>query len=242
MSRRFFVDKENIDKNFVVLTGKEHFHFTKVLRGQIEDELTLTTSANEELCVKVVKITKEKTICEILSKAKIEDEQSNVFVFQALMKGEHMDYAIQKCTELGVREITPFQSEFVVAKMDSNKLDRFKRISQEACKQSGRATIIQINQACSFDRMLEKLKDFSQIVVAYEKENLSAKEVIEKLDKNQQTALVIGSEGGFSGAEIEKLKNLGAKTISLGKNILRGETACLALVSAVMMHFDYWRK
>ena len=90
--------------------------------------------------------------------------------------------------------------------------------------------------------MLEKLKDFSQIVVAYEKENLSAKEVIEKLDKNQQTALVIGSEGGFSGAEIEKLKNLGAKTISLGKNILRGETACLALVSAVMMHFDYWRK
>lgn len=242
MSRRFFVDKENIDENFVVLTGNEHFHFTKVLRGQVDDNLTLTTTANEELCAKVVKITKDKTVCEILSRAKIEDEQSNVFVFQALMKGEHMDYVVQKCTELGVKELTPFNSEFVVAKADASKLDRFKRISQEACKQSGRATIMKIDEVCSFDKMLGKLKDFSQIVVAYENENFPAKEVIEKLDKKEKTALVIGSEGGFSSAEIEKLKNLGAKIISLGKNILRGETACLALVSAIMMHFDYWRK
>ena len=74
------------------------------------------------------------------------------------------------------------------------------------------------------------------------KSPLSLKRHLRQWPTHKKTALVIGSEGGFSSAEIEKLKNLGAKIISLGKNILRGETACLALVSAIMMHLDYWRK
>ena len=138
--------------------------------------------------------------------------------------------------------IVPFESEYCTVKDKGNKIERLNRIAVSASKQCGRAVLPCIQETLPFALLLDKLKEFNQIIVAYENETQNAKEILSKLDKTKSIALVIGSEGGFSEAEIEKLKALGAKVVSLGQTILRAETACVALVSAVNYQLDFWEK
>ena len=152
-----------------------------------------------------------------------------------------MEWCVQKTTELGVTKIIPFISTFTNVKPKDNKQERLSKIAVEACKQSGRNIMPQISNIVQYNEMLEKLKEYSQIIVAYEKETKSAKEIITKLDKTKPVAIIVGSEGGFSEQEIEDFKNLGASVISMGKNILRAETASVALLSALLYELGEWK-
>ncbi len=241
MARRFFVKNTNIKNDKLQISGDEHEHLTKVLRAKPKDTLTVSTEDFEYEC-EIESIEKDKTICLILSKEKICDKTLNVTLFQASMKGEHMEYAIQKATELNVKTFVPFLSQFVVAKIDSKKTERFQRISQEACKQSNRKRPMQICDVLSFDEMLDALKDYNKILFAYENSTVPAKDEILSLKETDKIALIVGAEGGFSEKEEKKLLSVGAKEISLGENILRGETACLALCSVVMFALNQFKK
>lgn len=240
MARRFFAKEEDIKQNEITIFGQEHFHLSKVLRVQVEDEILISTDKGNELECSILKIAKDFTLCKILNKTKIEETLADVTVFQAVMKGEHMDFVVQKLTELGVKKLVPFLSKFVVVKTDDKKSERFQRISFEACKQSNRKIPMQISKVLTFETMLETLKNYEQKILAFEGAKNSAKEILSGLDKNKSTALIIGSEGGFSQEEVLKLESIGAKIISLGKTILRGETASLALASVVLYEFDKW--
>ena len=242
MARRFFAKESDIYENQIVVKGQEHIHISKVLRLSVGEEILISTDKNNEIKAQIEKIGKVQTECKILSKQKIDENISNIAVFQALMKGEHMDYAVQKLTELNTGELVLFDSQFVIAKEKGNKMERLERISIEACKQSGRKMPLNLVGVLSFDEMLKELGLYNQIIVAYENSTVPAKDVVQSLDINKKTAVVVGSEGGFSPKEIEMLKQIGAKDISLGKTILRGETACIALASVLKYSFNEWRR
>jgi len=242
MARRFFAKSSDIKNDTVILQGQEAFHISKVLRLQVDDEILISTDNAEELKCSIQKINKENVLCEIMDRKKIAYSCQTVTLFQALMKGEHMDLVVQKATELNVQKLVPFISKYVVVKPDDKKQERFERISIEACKQSNRAVPMQISEVLDFKKLLETLKSYSQIILAYENADAPAKEILQKLDAKKSLALIVGSEGGFSEEEVGQIKQVGGKIISMGQNILRGETASLALVSAVMYELGEWKK
>jgi len=240
MARRFFVDKVNINSDLITISGQEHIHLTKVLRKSVGEQI-LVTSQNFNYVCEIIEINQKQTVCKIITKEKIVEDCPNVTLFQAVLKGEHMDFLVQKATELNVKKLVPFLSEFVVVKPDEKKLERYKRISQEACKQSGRKTIMEIPSILTFENLKQELKNYDQIIFAYENSRNSAQETLKELNLGQKIALVVGSEGGFSEKEVKQLESLNAKVISLGKNILRGETAGLTLTSIVMFCLNQFK-
>lgn len=241
MARRFFVDKASVSGNNITITGSEHLHLTKVLRSKPQDKIDVSTFDFSYVC-EIETITKDKTICKILQKEKIKNSAPDITLFQASMKGEHMEYIIQKATEVGIKTFVPFLSQFVVAKIDGKKTERFQKISQEACKQSGRKAPMEILDVITFPKLIETLKSYDKIIFAYENSKTPAKEVLSELKSGDKIALVVGSEGGFSETEAKKLLSCGAKEISLGENILRGETAGLVLSSIVMFELNQFKK
>ena len=240
MARRFFVDKSSIQGEQITILGQEHIHLTKVLRKNVGEQIFVTTLGFNYVC-EITEIKKQQTVCKIISTEKIVDDIPNVTLFQAVLKGEHMDFLVQKATELNIKKLVPFLSEFVVVKPDEKKIERYNRISQEACKQSGRKTIMEISNILTFSCLKQELKDYDQIILAYENSRVSAKETLKELNLGQKIALIVGSEGGFSENEVKELENLNAKVVSLGKNILRGETAGLTLTSIVMFCLDQFK-
>lgn len=242
MARRFFINESDINDDYVTITGSEHLHLSKVLRCKIGDNITVGTINGLvlECCIK--EINKNKTIAQIEHKILMAKPNYNITLFQAIIKGERMEWAVEKCTELGVTNIVPFTSSFTTVKASDNKQAKLNRLAIEACKQCGRIFPPHIENVISFNECLNQLKSFSQIFLAYENENSSAKDVIKGLNINENIALIVGSEGGFSSEEVEKFKNLGAKCLSLGKNILRAETSAVALSSVIMYELNLWKK
>ena len=241
MARRFFIDESCVFGNKIELTGKEHVHLCKVLRAKIGEEIEITSNKFNYVC-SIESINKQTTVCLIKSKQEICNNAPNVTLFQASMKGEHMDYAIQKATELNIKTFVPFLSQFVVAKIDDKKIERFRAISQEACKQSGRKSLMEISSVLSFNELKKELKSYDKIIFAYEKSSVNAQSELNNLKETEKIALVVGSEGGFSELEAQELTKIGAKPISLGENILRGETASLVLTSIVMFKLNQFKK
>jgi 16S rRNA (uracil1498-N3)-methyltransferase len=156
-----------------------------------------------------------------------EDERFNLILCQALLKGEKMDLVIQKSTEIGVKKIIPFVSERCVLRK-TNKIERWRRIAKEASEQSGRISIPEIMSVVVFD---ELIKSVDNGLLFWEKEKNSLIEVLFKLNLSNPLFLIIGPEGGFSLDEIDKALNKGIKIASLGKRILRAETAAIFSLS-----------
>lgn len=231
---RFFVPLSNIKNDLVIVDGQEYRHLSKVLRLKVGDPITvLCDDENVRECV-IVEITKDKAKAQIKSIVQAKNTGADITVYQALIKSEPLSFAVQKCTELGVRNYVPYNSEYGVVVDKGQIRGRLERIAEASCKQSGRVQNIKISDTQNFDKMCQDLGQYSKVVVAYEKDTTDAKQVLSKLTINDKIAVVIGSEGGFSPGEINKLKQLkNVSFVSLGRLILRAETAVLALVGAI---------
>ena len=237
----FFVDEDSKTENSFVITGDENKHLATVLRLGIGEQIEVMQNDGFIHRCELVSVGKKESVASIKSSRYVPN-RSKITVFMALIMSDRMDWAVQKVTELGVERIIPFDSEYCTVKDKGNKLDRLIRISISASKQSGRATLPQISRTMSFDEICKEVGEFHQIILAYEGASQNAKEVLSSLDKNQPIALIVGSEGGFSNKEVEKLIKNGAKVISMGNTILRAETASVALVSAVNYELGIWEK
>ena len=147
-----------------------------------------------------------------------------------------MDYIIQKNTELGISEIVPCALSRCVVKLEGDKKTaRWQKISEEAAKQSGRGIVPIVHNPVNIDKAIEMMKDYDLKFVPYEcEEQTNLKSVLLSKDNIKTVGLMIGPEGGFDKAEIEKLKQNGIIPVSLGKRILRTETAGEAVLSMVM--------
>ena len=157
-----------------------------------------------------------------------------------------MEQIIQKATEIGVSDITPLKMERCVVKLDEKtelkKIERWQKIAEVAAKQSKRDKIPVVHSCVSLKNIYEKLKKYDIVIVAYEEEkDISIKQVLKQIDpkNNPNIAIIIGPEGGIAKEEINFLKTLSnAKIVTLGKRILRTETAPLVLASIIMYEFD----
>ncbi len=245
---RFFVESDFIENNnYVRITGDDARHISRSLRMAAGESITVCDmQGNDYLCVL-------DTFCDsyvgakIISQSKANSEPPfYAHLFQALPKGEKLEYIIQKSVECGIGEITTFASEFCIAKDkgdDTQKLVRRRRIALEAAKQSGRGIVPKVNPTVSFAKMIELAKDYDLVLFCYERAGESTlKELLRKVrDTHGNTlkiAIIIGSEGGFSENEAILAKENGMSLIGLGKRILRTETASSFLLGALVYELE----
>lgn len=231
--RRFYVDKDDIVDGFVTVKGDEYIHMTKILRHKVGYKIIVNNNLD---CVDyyavITDIGKESARAEIVDTG-INDTVSNVDVtlMQALPKGDKSDFIAQKATELGVKKIIFFLSEFTTEKKIN--IDRIKRITLEACKQCGRAFVPEVEFVNTIADL--SIEQYDKVIFLNEHERkMSFSDLSFSNDKEKKVALIVGSEGGFSKREVCEICDKGAVSVSLGKRILRAETASVATMSIVM--------
>lgn len=238
----FFVKDNQIDENTINIIGTDVNHIVNVLRLTINDEINVCNENNgKKYKSKIVEINKEMVKCNIYEEIQSSSEPGiHINIFQGLPKAEKMELIIQKCTELGVKEITPVEMERCIVKLDgksaSKKQGRWKKIAEVAAKQSGRNIIPKINNVTNIKNICNILKDYDIVLVPYENEkNITLKEILKSLPKdNLKIAIVIGPEGGFEQKEIKILEQNNCKIVTLGNRILRTETVAMAIASVIL--------
>lgn len=238
---KFFVPCENIKKNEIYINSDDVLHIKKVLRLGVGDKLSLCDGKGYDYQVEIFQIAEREIKCSIISKTKSDTEPNiEVTLIQGLPKASKMDYIIQKTTELGIVKIVPCEMSRCVVKLDSKKekekkQQRWQKISEEAAKQSGRGIVPEVLMPCSFDDAIEIMKNSDLAFAPYEcEEEMSLKTVLLSKKNIKTVAFMIGPEGGYDISEIEKLKKANINTITLGKRILRTETAGEAVLAMTM--------
>lgn len=248
---KFFVKENQISNNKIEIVGDDVNHITNVLRMKQGEILKVCNQeTGENYIAEIINAQKNSVTCEIQEKLE-ETAESNVDItlYQGLPKFEKMELIIQKNTEVGVNAIVPVIMERTVIKLDekqvSKKLERWQKIAEIAAKQSMRDKIPEIKNIIKINKISDSLKNekFDTILVAYENEEKTMlKKELKKLenlkDKKYKIAIIIGPEGGISEREIEQLNNLGAKCVSLGRRILRTETAGIIMSGDIMYELE----
>lgn len=240
----FFVNDDCRQGDRYVITGADHNHIKNVLRMKVGDTILISANGKSNLC-EIEIIDNDEIVAPIIE----EDYQNTelplqIHLFQGLPKSDKMELIIQKAVELGVYSITPIEMKRCIVKLDDkkkkSKQTRWQAISESAAKQSKRNTIPEINEIISYKAALNAVKELDLLLVPYENEDgiLSTKEALAKLKEAKSVGIIIGPEGGFDDAEIEAAKDAGGRIISLGKRILRTETAAITAVGMCMLYTE----
>lgn len=243
---RFYVDKSQINNNKIVILGPDVNHIKNVLRMKIDEEITVSDGQNKEYYCIIEKMDKNEIFLKINSFDINNTElKSQIILFQAIPKKDKMELIIQKAVELGAMQIVPVITNRVIVKIDDKKreikkMERWQSISESAAKQSRRGIIPIVKPIHSFNQAIEYLKELDISLIAYENARGidKTKEIISNIKDNSKIGIFIGSEGGFTETEVEIAKQKNIIPISLGRRILRTETAGLAILSMLMLELD----
>ncbi|MDO5038765.1 16S rRNA (uracil(1498)-N(3))-methyltransferase [Clostridium sp.] len=236
---KFFTPSEYVFGDYAKIIGDDVKHIYKVLRLSEGEEVVLNDCNGTEYLAKINEVTKSEVTLDIVKKLDLNNESNiEIVLFQGMPKAQKMDLIVQKGTELGITKFVPLITDRVDVKLkgDFKKLDRLNRIALEACKQSKRSIIPRVLEPIKINDLIKEIKEFDLLIVPYEnKEDFGIKSLMKDLDKNsiKRIGIVVGPEGGFEEAEIEKLKTEGAYIITLGKRILRTETAGFVATSLI---------
>ncbi len=238
---KFFVEPSKISDEIITVDTEDVNHITRVLRMKPGDNVTVCDSAGYDYNAEIFEINKSAVLCKIISKVRSDTEPDlKVILFQGIPKGSKMEYIIQKTTELGITKIVPVSMHRCVSKIENKKdgdkkRDRWQKIAESAAKQSGRGIVPEIGSPISFSEAVEELLGCELAFAPYEcEEDTGIKNVIKGIEGNKTVGFIIGPEGGFSPEEIEKLTKKGIPAVTLGKRILRTETAGEAVLAMLM--------
>jgi len=234
--KRFFYNG-NLKENTVIdFEGEEFHHLANVMRARVGDKVCLFNGDGNFYFGEVKSISKKFAEIKINRKEESKSEpQITLTIYQALAKGDKLSLIMQKITELGASKLCLFESDFCDVKANSNKQERMDSISVSAAKQCGRATIVQSEGIFSIKEVADQIKDYDAFFVTYENEDgHTLTDSLQKHADLKNIAVMIGAEGGFATKEIQLLKDSGADIVSLGKRILRTETAAIACTAVVM--------
>ena len=234
---RFFVD--SVSGNTISIRGNDAYHIGRSLRMRIGDIITVCAD-RVEYRAKILSISDKEVVCDVLSAEKSENEPTvNVVLYQALPKSDKMDLIVQKAVELGVYKIVPVITARCVSRPAKSgyekRVERYNKIALEAAKQSGRGIVPTVSEFMTVNEVIEKSKEFDLFFVPYEcEEQKILKEILTSKSDVKSVGFVIGPEGGFDLSETEKLHSSGIDTVTLGKRILRTETAGEAVLAMTM--------
>lgn len=242
---RIFTDPVNIGDKYIAIKDKGDIkHMIKVMRLREGDRVDVSDSAQWEYETEIDQITEDEVLLRILDKqAFAREPEVKVTLFQGVPKAGKMETIIQKCVELGVHAITPVFMERTVVVEKGNfgkKLERWQKVADEAVKQCKRGLIPEIKDQLRFREMISQLGDFDLVLFPYENESdYSIKDCLRNLSsKPTAVAIIIGPEGGFADSEAELLDEAGAVRVTLGKTILRTETAGMAALAMTMYELE----
>ena len=235
---RFFAEPDQIGEKEIVITGADVNHIRNVLRMRADEEVLIADGQGAEYRCKLTDLGENEVRAQILWKLDGNAElASAVTLFQGLPKSDKMDLIVQKCVELGVDRIVPVSTKRAVVKLDAKKeqtrLKRWNTISESAAKQSGRGVIPEVSGIMSFGKALEEAKKLDVLLIPYERAEHMAetRRVMGEIRPGQSVGIFIGPEGGFEESEVEEAVAAGARAITLGRRILRTETAGLAVMA-----------
>ncbi len=242
----FFVNETQKLNDKYVITGTDFNHIKNVLRMAVGDTFLVSENGVSNLCG-IEDFVEDSVI------AKIIEENYNdtnlpikIYLFQGLPKGDKMELIIQKTVELGVEGIIPVEMNRCVVKLDDkkkkSKVSRWQTISESAAKQSKRNTIPEISEVLTYKQAMEKAKKMDLFLVPYESKNgmEDTKTALSQIKNGMSVGILIGPEGGFDEKEVEMAFENGGKVVSLGKRILRTETAAITSVSMCMLYAEMY--
>lgn len=236
---RFFIEEPYNER--MQITGGDAKHISKVLRMQPGDKVQVVSDDGITALAEVEAIDAERVTVKCLEKlAELHEPRVKITLAQGLAKGEKMEFIIQKAVELGATSVVPVAMEHSVVRLDGakaeKKVERWQKIAEAAAKQSKRDIIPVVHPVQSVKEMLASHSCGTKII-AYECEDrMSLKEALQNAEAKggiSDLLLIIGPEGGISPAELEMAREAGAIPVSLGKRILRAETAGLVAMSAI---------
>lgn len=232
---RFFVDALQGDQ--AVLTGEDARHIGRSLRMAVGEELTLCDGRGSDYRCRIIQMTAQEVYLQVQGSEPSRGEPSvRVRLYQAMPKGDKMEFILQKAVELGVGEVIPVLTQRCVARPDTASMEkkavRYRRILLEAAKQCGRGVIPRLGGLCSFQQALLQMRQDPCSLLFYEASATPLRQCIPA--GVQRLSILIGSEGGLEPSEVQQAREQGVAVASLGSRILRCETAGMAALAAIM--------
>lgn len=242
--QRFFVPIDALSADRVYLKGKQANQISHVLRMRKGDSIIVLDNTGWEYRLILENISHHEIIGLIQEKNKnLSEPELNLSLYTSLLKHDHFEFVLQKCTEIGVRHFIPFLSERTISNRQewSGKNQRWIRIIQEASEQSGRGIMPTLSSPIDFYSAIQDAGQFNQALIPYEKEvNMSLSKTLTNISAqtSNSIAIFIGPEGGFTEAEVESALVMGIQSVSLGKRILRAETAAIIASTLTLNHYN----
>ena len=237
--QQIFVNQNVQINTETVITGDDVRHLNKVLRMQPGEVIRISTHEGENYLGEITTIDESQVVLKILEEVPSTELKQRIYLFQAIPKGDRMETVIEKAVELGVYEIIPVEMKYCVVKLDDKKkkkrIERYQTIAETAAKQSKRSIIPTVHDVMTYKEAVEYARSCDVNLVPYEcKEGMAATTVaLAKLPEAETISIMIGPEGGFADEEIDMVSDM--DVISLGKRILRTDTAAIASMTMVML-------
>jgi 16S rRNA (uracil1498-N3)-methyltransferase len=237
---------DQIKEDRITITGVDVNHIKNVLRMKQGEELIICNGQGKDCYCIIESVSETEIGTKILSEDSTGTElKAKLILYQGLPKMDKMELIIQKAVELGVHEIVPVMTKRVIVKLEDKKkeqrkLERWQLIAESAAKQSGRGIIPVVKPVCNYSQAISEAKELAIGIIPYEQAKgiEDTKQIIHNIAQYTSVGIFIGPEGGFEQSEVEYAKEQGIRPITLGRRILRTETAGLAVLSMIMLELE----
>lgn len=243
--QHFFVTPSQVKEDYILIEGSDVNHMKNVLRMRPGEKVGVSDGNNHKYVCHIERYEDDLAWLEVEEEMPVDTElSSKLYLFQGLPKQDKMELIVQKAVELGAYEVIPVATKRAVVKLDAKKAkkktERWQQIAESAAKQAGRGYIPEVKNVMTYKEALEYSKALDVVLIPYElAEGMKeTKEIISSIQPGQSVGIYIGPEGGFEKEEVEAAIGSGAKAITLGKRILRTETAGLTTLSVLMFHLE----
>ena len=241
----FFVTPQQISGDKIRIEGGDVNHMKNVLRMKLHEKAEISDGESRTYLCEVEAYAEDVSVLHILEEMEADTEPaSKLYLFQGLPKSDKMELIVQKSVELGVYQVIPVAMKRSVVRLDdkkaAKKADRWNSIAESAAKQAGRNRIPEVTMPLSYKEALKMAEELDVILLPYELAGgmEATREVIRQIKSGQSVGIFIGPEGGFEPEEVDVAVSRGAKVITLGKRILRTETAGLATLAVLMFELE----
>lgn len=241
----FFVTPQQISGDKIRIEGGDVNHMKNVLRMKLHEKAEISDGESRTYLCEVEAYEEDVAVLHILEEMEADTEPaSKLYLFQGLPKSDKMELIVQKAVELGVYQVIPVTMKRSVVRLDdkkaAKKADRWNSIAESAAKQAGRSRIPEVTMPLSYKEALKMAEELDVTLLPYELAGgmKVTREVIRQIKSGQSVGIFIGPEGGFEPEEVDAAVSMGAKVITLGRRILRTETAGLATLAVLMFELE----
>jgi 16S rRNA (uracil1498-N3)-methyltransferase len=241
---QFFVENEQIAGKTIIIEGTDVNHIRNVLRMKAGEKVRISVQGGSSYFCEIAEISQERVMADILWEAPVTELSCDVILFQGLPKSDKMEWIVQKAVELGAAAVVPVEMKRCVVKLDAkkkkSKVSRWQAIAESAAKQSKRSHVPEVYEVMTLKEAAAFAKEMDVCLVPYENERgmAATREAVSSVRPGAKVGIFIGPEGGFDEDEVGLLKDAGGVPVSLGRRILRTETAGLVMLSFLIYELE----